>query len=63
MSSQELNHFYNTLYNDANEIQKEVLDVLTSVNGLEQGIVDYYGYYYSNNYDLSIEEVMEDFYN
>ena len=45
MNQQELNYFYNSLYNDANEKQKEVLDVITSINGLEQGIIDYYGYY------------------
>ena len=51
---------YEYLSNNANSEQLAVLDALTTINGMEQGLIDFYGYYYDGNYNMSIEDIMED---
>ena len=51
---------YEYLSNNANSEQQAVLDALTTINGLEQGLIDFYGYYYDGSYNNSIEDIMED---
>lgn len=43
--------------------KRAVLAALMSINGHEQGIIDYYAYYYGGNYNWTIDDVIEDFYN
>lgn len=56
----DLDKIYNKLIEIGTSEQNAVLDALMSVNGFVQGIVDYYAYYYSNNYQRSIEDVEND---
>lgn len=56
---EELNDLYEYFSFYANNEQKEVLDALTTINGMEQGLIDFYGYYYGGDYSISIEEIME----
>ena len=51
---------YEYLSNNANSEQQAVLDALTTINGMEQGLIDFYGYYYGGSYNMSIDEIMED---
>ena len=57
-----LDKVYNDLINEGTIEQNAVLDALMSINGFEQGIVDYYAYYVSGQYTWSIEDVIEDMY-
>ena len=51
---------YEYLSNNANSEQQAVLDALTTINGMEQGLIDFYGYYYDGSYNNTIEDIMED---
>ena len=51
------------LINCGTSENRTVLDALIAINGYEQGIIDYYAYYYSGNYNWTIDDVIEDFYN
>lgn len=53
----DLDKIYNKLIESGTSEQNSVLDALMSVNGFEQGIIDYYAYYFSGNYQRSIEDV------
>ena len=57
---EKLNALYEYLSNNANSEQLAVLDALTSINGMEQGLIDFYGYYYDGDYNNTIEDIMED---
>ena len=59
----DLDKIYDKLIELGTSEQNAVLDALMSVNGFEQGIVDYYAYYYSGNYQWSIESVENDLFN
>ena len=58
----ELDKLYNDLINVGTSEQNAVLDALMSVNGFEQGIIDYYAYYVTGQYTWNINDVIEDFY-
>lgn len=51
---------YEYLSNNANSEQQAVLDALASINGIEQGLIDFYGYYYDGNYNMTIDEIMKE---
>lgn len=51
---------YEYLSNNANSEQQAVLDALTYINGMKKGLIDFYGYYYDGDYNISIEDIMED---
>lgn len=51
---------YDYLSNNANSEKQAVLDALTDINGLEQGLIDFYAYYYDANYNMTIDEIMEE---
>lgn len=56
----DLDKIYNKLIELGTRAQNAVLDALMSVNGFEQGIIDYYAYYYSGNYQWTIKDVEKD---
>lgn len=56
----DLDKIYNKLIELGTSEQNAVLDALMSVNGFIQGIIDYYAYYYSGNYQRSIQDVEND---
>lgn len=59
----DLDKIYNKLIESGTSQQNAVLDALMSVNGFEQGIIDYYAYYFSGNYQRSIEDVENNLFN
>lgn len=58
-----INKLFNDLSDSGTNEQRAVLAALVSINGYEQGIIEYYAYYYSGNYDWTIDSVIENFYN
>ena len=59
----DLDKIYNELIELGTSEQNAVLDALMSVNGFEQGLIDYYAYYYSGQYQRSIKDVENDLFN
>ena len=57
---EKLNVLYEYFSDNANYEQQAVLDALTSINGMEEGLIDFYGYYYDGSYNNTIEDIMED---
>lgn len=57
---EKLNALYEYFSDNANNEQQAVLDALTSINGMEEGLIDFYGYYYDGDYNSTIEDIMED---
>ena len=57
---EKLNALYEYFSDNANYEQQAVLDALTSINGMEEGLIDFYGYYYDGDYNNTIEDIMED---
>ena len=57
---EKLNALYEYFSDNANNEQQAVLNALTSINGMEQGLIDFYGYYYDGSYNNTIENIMED---
>ena len=57
---EKLNALYEYFSDNANSEQLAVLDALTSINGMEEGLIDFYGYYYDCDYNNTIEDIMED---
>ena len=58
-----INKLFEDLSDSGTNEQRAILDALTSINGYEHGIIDYYAYYYSDNYDWTIDSVIRDCYN
>lgn len=59
----DLDKIYDKLIEIGTSEQNAVLDALMSVNGFVQGIIDYYAYYFSGNYQRSIEDVENNLFN
>ena len=57
---EKLNALYEYFSDNANNEQQAVLDALTSINGMEEGLIDFYAYYYDGNYNMTIDEIMEE---
>lgn len=58
-----VNKLIKDLFQCGTSEKRAVLAALISINGYEQGIIDYYAYYYGGNYNWTIDDVIEDFYN
>lgn len=56
----DLDKVYNKLIELSTSDQKAVLEALMNINGFEQGLIDFYAYYYSGNYKWDIDDIIKD---
>ena len=55
-----LERLYDRLANQASNEEEAILLALVNIRGLEQGLIEYYGYCFTDNYDMTIDEIITD---